>query len=217
MNKLRKGNTLLTILLIVALAGFAWAFYSYTQAKSEIAYLTDPETRQEQDQAQITETVNKISKLMVVPEDEEPVVATVQDAEALKAEQEFFADAQNGDKVIIYKTKAIIYNPTENKIVNVGPVSIQNAPGEPITVEVRNGSETTGQGTTIGDQIGAEEGYEVVAVQNAANTEYQGTTIINLAGIDVSALETEFNTEAVTELPEGELASEAQVVIIVGN
>ncbi len=45
--------------------------------------------------------------------------------------QPFFANAQVGDKVLIYykAKKAILYNPTDNKIVEVGPISDPQATG----------------------------------------------------------------------------------------
>ena len=51
-------------------------------------------------------------------------MATVSDPEKLK-DQPFFAKAQKGDKVLIYSNsqKAILYSPTEDKIVEVAPIN----------------------------------------------------------------------------------------------
>jgi hypothetical protein len=69
--------------------------------------------------------MTKISKLMVLPANETPTVATVSDPEALK-DQAFFANAQKGDKVLIYAQakKAILYSTTLNKIIDVAPLNI---------------------------------------------------------------------------------------------
>lgn len=67
----------------------------------------------------------KVGKLLTLPTDEQPTVATVQDKEKLK-DQPFFKDAQNGDKLLIYTKaqKAIIYREEGNKLINVGPVTL---------------------------------------------------------------------------------------------
>lgn len=69
--------------------------------------------------------VEEIGKIMVLPSDEEPTVATVSDLEPLK-DQPFFANAKIGDKVLIYTNarKAILYNPKMRKIVEVAPINI---------------------------------------------------------------------------------------------
>jgi hypothetical protein len=66
---------------------------------------------------------------MLLPTEELPIVATVADPEKLKG-QAFFVNATKGDKVLIYNTakKAILYSPTENKIVDVAPLSIGQNP-----------------------------------------------------------------------------------------
>lgn len=68
----------------------------------------------------------QVGKLMILPEGEIPAVATVSDIDALVG-QPFFKDAEVGDVVIIYSKaeKAILYNPREQKIVNVASLSIE--------------------------------------------------------------------------------------------
>ena len=76
--------------------------------------------------------MNRVGKLIVLPEGEQPTVATVSDAESLR-EQPFFAQAKNGYKVLIYTNarKAILYDPLSNKIVDVAPLNIgETAPKE---------------------------------------------------------------------------------------
>lgn len=77
--------------------------------------------------------VEKVSALMIVPTGETPVVATVTDAQSLKEGQAFYQDAENGDVLLVYSTaqRAILYRPSDNKIVNVGPVYLNpKASGE---------------------------------------------------------------------------------------
>jgi hypothetical protein len=82
---------------------------------------------QAEESKKIQEITEKVSKLMLLPEGETPVLATINDAETLSKEQSFYVGSQNGDIVLVYKKalKAIIYSPTKNIIVNVGPVSVE--------------------------------------------------------------------------------------------
>ncbi|MBI5357887.1 hypothetical protein HZB74_03515 [Candidatus Saccharibacteria bacterium] len=68
--------------------------------------------------------------MVEVPQGEEPTIATVQDVSKLQ-NQAFFKNAQNGDKVLIYSQakKAILYRPSTDKIIEVGPVNIGDSQG----------------------------------------------------------------------------------------
>ena len=76
-----------------------------------------------------------IGKLIILP-NETPTIATVTDIGKLKG-QPFFANAQNGDKALIYTQakKAILYRPSINKIVEVMYIS----------ADQKNNSATPGQ------------------------------------------------------------------------
>jgi hypothetical protein len=67
--------------------------------------------------------LEKVGKLVSLPQGEEPTVATITDLKPLEG-QEFFKDARIGDKVIIYKgaSKAILYRPTQNKVITAAPL-----------------------------------------------------------------------------------------------
>jgi len=78
-------------------------------------------------QAEVDTLVAQVGKLIALPTDEKPTVATVTDALKVK-DQPFFQKAVNGDKVLIYQKaqKAILYRPSNNIIVEVGAVNINN-------------------------------------------------------------------------------------------
>lgn len=69
--------------------------------------------------------VEKVSRLMVLPEGEVPTIATVSNPEKLK-DQVFFTNAKTGQKLLIYTQakKAILYDPQTDKIVEVAPLNI---------------------------------------------------------------------------------------------
>lgn len=108
-------------LATISLGSSAGAYYFYDQ------YSTLKENPQQQAQNEIASTLEKISRYMELPTDEQPTVATVSDPEKLKA-QPFFSKAKVGYKVIIYTTakKAILYDPTADRIIEVAPVNIGN-------------------------------------------------------------------------------------------
>lgn len=220
------GKAVFLVLFLAVLAGFVWSYTSYHKAKKQIVYLSTSEAQQEVAQKEVEELINKVKRLIVLPEGQ-PVLATITDVENLSQQQPFFSAAKNGDKLLIYPTKAVIYNPDDDILVNVGPVTIVNQQGEvvqplppqpqTVSLDVRNGSETVGAASVLAGTLGSNDQYDVVNAATAANTEYQGTTLVNLTGKDVSALEQELGVTAVTVLPEGEAVSQADVVIIVGN
>ncbi|HSW78826.1 MAG TPA: hypothetical protein VLF88_02310, partial [Candidatus Babeliales bacterium] len=94
----------------------------YNKSQKEVKRLSNPTAVAQQEQQQL---VAKVSTLTVLPAGETPTVATVTDITKLK-DQPFFANAQNGDKVLIYTKakKAYLYRPSTGKIINIAPVNI---------------------------------------------------------------------------------------------
>lgn len=83
---------------------------------------SNPEADQRKD---LKKTLERVSRIMVLPTNEEPTLATVTDLSKLK-DQPFFANAQDGDKVLIYprSLKAILYSPSKDKIIEVSSVNL---------------------------------------------------------------------------------------------
>ena len=71
----------------------------------------------------VSDTITAVSKLVVLPADETPTVATITDLAPL-AGQPFFAQAKVGDKVLIYAKaqKAILYDPSTDKVIEIAPI-----------------------------------------------------------------------------------------------
>ena len=72
----------------------------------------------------VEDIVQRVGKLMVLPEGETPTLAGVSDPNALGG-QEFFKNAKVGDVVLMYgaSRRAILYDPTANKIIEVAPIT----------------------------------------------------------------------------------------------
>ncbi len=80
-------------------------------------------------QAEQNKLIAEVGKLIALPADEKPTIAVVNDKDKVK-DQAFFANAENGDQVLIYTNakKAILYRPSTNKIIEVGAVNINQEP-----------------------------------------------------------------------------------------
>jgi uncharacterized protein YneF (UPF0154 family) len=113
---------LFIILFLAAVAAGGAGYYYYQKYTAAQQLLSNPNLAVERE---TNDLVMQVGRLMVLPGDETPAVATVTDAEKLK-EQEFFKNAENGYKVLIYTNakKAILYDPVRNIIVNVSPVNL---------------------------------------------------------------------------------------------
>ena len=118
-----KAKVIILVLIIVALAGGGVYFANkYNQAQKEVKRLSNPQEAAKQATKDVTDAVGK---LVEIPTNETPTLATVSDASKLK-NQSFFANAENGDKVLIFAQarKAILYRPSTNKVIEIAPVSI---------------------------------------------------------------------------------------------
>lgn len=116
---IKKPNTLtiLAILSIIILASVAVGFY--LKAKN---LESNPQIQSGED---VQKIVTEVSNLIVLPADEIPTVATVQDPTKLRG-QPFFANAKEGYKVLVYANarKAILYDPIRKIIVEVAPLNV---------------------------------------------------------------------------------------------
>ncbi|MEA3357656.1 MAG: hypothetical protein U9Q67_04440, partial [Patescibacteria group bacterium] len=221
-NRQAKSNKLVPVLLfvvVVLLAALVGLGYLYLEQKEKVA---DPTIIATEEMALVKEKVGKHFQLP----DEEPTLATVMDAEALRDENpEFYRNATNGDKLLIYTTMAILYNPTDDIIVNVAPVIREPAmdtSGTKMNVELRNGTADevnwSDYETSIAQVMG--DNYEIAATDSASADDYLGTVIYDLSGTkatEVAQLAEVLSGSVGEALPEGESASDADVVIIIGR
>jgi hypothetical protein len=87
-------------------------------------------------QREIKTLTLKIGRVMELPKGEEPTLATVTDKQKLKG-QDFFANAKNGDKLLIYRKakKAILYRPSTEKIIDVTNLTSSSQNSSPDAVQ----------------------------------------------------------------------------------
>jgi hypothetical protein len=75
-------------------------------------------------QEQATAVLDKVGQLIQLPQSETPTMATISNAASARQGQPFLANAQNGDVLIVYTNagEALLYRPSNNKLIAVGPV-----------------------------------------------------------------------------------------------
>jgi len=88
-----------------------------------------PATPSSPEKEELATIVERVGMLVKLPEGEEPTIAEVTDVSELQ-DQDFFKDAQNGDKVLIYEKakQAILYRPSTNKVIGIAPVNLNQKP-----------------------------------------------------------------------------------------
>lgn len=130
MKSPEKIIPIIAIIAVLALAVAGFSFYQYQKAQKEIGSLkSDPNVAQAKIQQENKKLIEKVSKLIELPTTEQPTIATVTDITKLKDEP-FFARAKNGDKAIVYNIaqKIFLYRPSENKIIDVAPITVGPPP-----------------------------------------------------------------------------------------
>ena len=237
---------LIILFLAIGLAG-AWSFWHFRQAEKNLNNKEAVVNQLKDIKKENAALVAKLGRLMVLPEGEEPVVATISDVTSLAKNQPFYANAHNGDKVVVYMKakKAIIYDPNADKIINVGPIFLDPssaassaeaaaakeatagkvtssseafATSTLVTIEVRNGSSTPGIARVFADKFKDSQSYKVLDINPAARKDYGKNIIVNLANKDVSSLSKMLgNVTPVTKLPAGEATTLAEVLVIMGR
>jgi len=126
-GKARFVRIALMITASLILVGFGGLGVGYiARAKPEWLGIKNAST-EGNNQAEVESLIKEIGKLIQLPDGETPTVATVTDVEKVR-EQPFFKNALVGDKVLVYSQskKAILYRPTEKKVIEVGFVNIGN-------------------------------------------------------------------------------------------
>lgn len=120
--EINKERIIVLLIVIVLLISGGFVYYN-NQKKLQDTQETI--SLSEQREKENTELIEKVGKLMLLPENEQPTIATVSDKSQLSS-QPFFDKAQDGDKVLVYANakKAILYRPSTNQIIEVAPVNI---------------------------------------------------------------------------------------------
>ncbi len=139
-KNLKIGGWILAVAMFLLAIGTSIYFYRmYKKA------LATGENIQKKSETELL--LENLGKLIELPTNEGPTIATVTDKTKL-TQQEFFQKAQNGDKIIIYTQgkRAILFRPAENKIIDVATLntSSDSAPADTTNGNVDAQSQTDG-------------------------------------------------------------------------
>lgn len=155
-NSNNLKNALIIIIFFLFVAGslaVAFYFYSRYQKTNQMlqAIQTTPTNPPLTDNTQI---ISAVSKIFELPSTSPDTIYTIKDTAQLK-DQPFFAQAINGDILIVYvqAKKAILYRPSSDKIVDVAPVSLNTNPVSGATSGTNIGIVTPVTPTLIPSQI----------------------------------------------------------------
>lgn len=159
--------------------------------------------------------VEEVGKIYALPKDETPTIATVIDKEKLK-DQPFFANAQNGDKILIYTKakKAIVYRPKEKVIVNAGPIALDQKSLTQVAL-INTGGDMGAVEKKITDKFGST--VAILSKTDAKNrNSVKKITVVDVNGQNADAVKqiaSELGGD-VGSLPAGETAPEGSAIVV---
>lgn len=227
-KKLTNKSFQYVIGAVIVIAALVPSVYFYTQYQQAQARLTNPNLFATEEAKKY---VAQVAKLMILPSGETPTLATVNDKDKLKG-QAFFANAQNGDKVLIYTTakKAILFRPSANKIIDVAPINIsptatgsaQTGTPDAATIKftIRNGTNVVGLTKTYETELKSKvTNAEVVDRDNANTKDYAKSFLVDVKGTnsaEASQLAASLGL-TVSPLPAGESTPSSDFLVILGS
>lgn len=208
---------LYTLIIVAGLSGSAAGIYYYNKYQITEKRFREAAVVSQQD---VQALVEKVGKLIKLPDDELPTVATVTDLERLK-NQPFFAQAKVGDKVLLYPQakKAILYDPIDNVIIEVGPLVIPTITpfeasstesgtiafgdeervsgidttgtiNQPLKIAIYNGTTTASLLNDFGNELTGKIKNAIVTIKsNSQKRDYAKTVVIDLTGKNKLATE----------------------------
>lgn len=206
------------VVAVLVLTGGGYYFYRQSQSQQPNQAQTQRAAQEE-----VKKLVSEVGKLIDLPQGEEPTVATVTDVTKLK-DQPFFQKAKNGNKVLIYTNakKAILYDPTAKKVLDVAPINIGTGSAQTAQPKVvlRNGTTTTGLTTKVETELKkVVADLNVVAKENAVN-DYDKTMVVvlNDAGKDLAVNLAKLLDVSTSALPAGESKPKSgDILILLGK
>jgi len=210
------------IILIIALAALVlFGIYAALDNAGYVKVLKLAVQLQNQQVAD-KQILAQLKKIILLPDDVTPNMALITDAATLrKSQPTFFANAVNGQRLIIYPDQAIIFDAKANKIIKVGPVQI--AQTQPVNFAIYNSlkDDPTNAKTAEMEAIikKAFNNATVTVKANSANFDYPQTLVIDLVGknADIDRIAQAVGGK-VSTLPAGEKKpAGADVLVIIGK
>jgi hypothetical protein len=125
-----KKSVAIVVGVLVVITIIVLLFIQNNRSQKEISRLKTQVVATEQQEAQTLVTL--VGKLVELPTDETPTIATVTDKEKLSG-QSFFSRSENGDRLLIYPKirKVYLYRPSINKLIDIAPISLDQTTPTP--------------------------------------------------------------------------------------
>lgn len=192
---------LFAVLILVLIGAYAY------KAKNSVTIGGNNVQVAEGDAREMQALINKVSSVVAVNADEIPSVATIQDITMVRAQNPIlYRGAQNGDRLLVWADKAVVYSVSQQKVLSVMPlikdqgdiqyvqrlISALNGTQTPVdtastttsstqavtnpTVIVLNGTPTPGRARTTSDQLKT-AGFNTLAPGDAGHKDYTKTVI----------------------------------------
>lgn len=219
-----KLKLILLAVAIAAIAPSAYFYYSWSRAKYRISHPAEAA------KVDADKLVNAVAKLMLIP-NEAPQIADITSDVAKLASQKFFAEAKDGDKLLVFSKarEAILFRPSIGKIIDVAPFSLSSslpaASSSPqalppaARVVIRNGTWTTGAALDYQSVVVSKVPYAaVIGIDNATKRDYQTTILIDLTKTrtrQANDMAQKLGV-SISPMPVGEATPEADFLIIIG-
>lgn len=219
---------ILPVVMIVLLAAISSIYFygQYAAMKKEVAAA---KTQQEDPKAIIA----LVAKHILLPAGEDPTIMTVTDKEKLSG-QTFFANAKNGDKVLVYEKakKAFLYDPDADIVIEVGPILTASpsgaiasttptttpAPQKAYTFALLNATLVKGLAATYEPTLLSKVPGASVVVRGNAKGDYSTSLLVDVTGTrqkEASVLAQTLGL-SVASMPAGEATPSADFLIILG-
>lgn len=192
--------SLIIILFILLLGGLAFSLKLYSDATKKIANLTSPKTAvlPTPSEAEVKALIGKVGSHIILPKGD-PKIVTISNVDILKKDQPFFASAQNGQKLLVYPDKVILYDPVMDKVVDIAAIRLNDASSPPskspvsptsppsptknITkykVLLLNGTKADTISPEILQKLNDRSDIEII-VRTASSRDYRSTIITNIS------------------------------------
>lgn len=222
----RNKNILiiLVIIIILALAGLSFMYYQYQKTSNELKKVKSQvkTTQDSTKQDEIKRLVSEVSKIMRLPENETPSIATITDVSKLK-DQPFFKDAKNGDVLLVFNKsgKAILYDPKDKKIVDTTTLATTASFNQQFKVAIRNGTATANLAGKLEDDLKKALGVvNVISKENAQKQTYEKTQVIviNKTALEFASNVAKAINAQVADMPADEpKPKDADILVIIGK
>lgn len=180
---------------------------------------------QDEGQREAARIAHSVSGRVQLPKNEDPALAIIKDKKVINRGG-VLADAENGDRILLYykSGKAVLYRPSNGKIVAIGPLVLDASASQVkgTKVVVRNGSGVESKAASALKLLN--DRYEEANISNvdeAGRSDYPSTIVVDLsedgeknefAGAMIELLGARKGI-----LPQGESKPNADILVIIGK